>query len=129
MEQLLENTRKALANSSPSSPTIDSVLLPVIKKVMPSVIAQDILSVQPMTANMINPFTKKWERVGMDVPTDKWVYNIRSQDIKIWIEEQPAHMWKFYDVEPKIDTPVSAMIGDNYVFTEEMEVWFQLRWS
>lgn len=97
---------------------------------MPNIIAEDIISVQPMTADMINPFSKKWERIGMDMPTDSWVYNIRSQEIRTWIEEQPAYMWKFYDIDrANLDLPVSAMFGDNYVFTEEMEAWFQLRWS
>ena len=107
------------------------VILPIIRNIMPDVIANDIVGVQPMTnaANMINPFTKKWERIGMDVPSDKWVFNIRNQEIRTWIEEQPIHMWKFYDIEPKIDTPIAALIGDNYLFTEEMEVWFQLRWG
>lgn len=131
MERLLQNTKDALAKSpKSSSPSIDSVILPVIRKVMPNIIANDILSVQPMTANMTNPFTKKWERVGIDVPTDKWVYNIRSQEIRTWVEEQPAHMWKFYDIDNhNRDLPTSVFVGGNYVFTEEMEAWFQLRWS
>lgn len=85
-----------------------------------------------MTASTMNPpFIKKWERIGMDLPTDKWVYNIRSSEISTWIEEQPVHMWKFYDIheESKLAVSVSALIGQNYVFTDEMEVWFELRWG
>lgn len=96
---------------------------------MPNVIASEICSVQPMMVDMINPFTKKWQRIGMDMPANKWVYNIRSQEIKTWIESQPIYMWKFYDINVTQDTPISAMLGDNYVFTEEMESWFQLRWG
>lgn len=99
---------------------------------MPDIIAKELCSVQSMTGvvDMINPFTKKWEKIGMDVPTDSWVYNIRSQEIRAWIEEQPAHMWKFYDINKfNKDTPISALMGENYVFTEEMEAWFTLRWS
>jgi len=97
---------------------------------MPNIIAEELCSVQPMTANMINPFTKFWEKIGMDMPTDKWVYNVRSQEIRDWIEDQPVHMWKVYDIDKfNRDTPISALIGENYIFTEEMEAWFQLRWS
>lgn len=112
-------------------PKVDPILLPLIKNVMPDLIAQEICSVQPMTTNMINPFTKKWERIGKDMPTDKWVFNIRSQEIRTWIEEQPIYMWKFYDIpeESKLDVSVSALIGHNYIFTDEMEAWFQLRWA
>jgi hypothetical protein len=75
-------------------------------------------------------FHKKWEKIGIDGPTNKWVYNIRSHDVRVWIEEQPVHMWKFYDIDKfNKDTPISALIGENYIFTEEIEAWFQLRWS
>lgn len=97
----------------------------------PELIAREIISVQPLTTNMINPFYKKWERIGMDMPTDKWVFNIRSQEIRNWIEEQPAYMWKFYDIpeDSKLDVSVNVFMGQNYIFTDEMEAWFQLRWS
>jgi hypothetical protein len=111
-----------------SNDKFDPVLLPILKNVIPDIIASEILGVQPMTANMINPFTKKWEKIGMDMPTDKWVYNIRSQEIRTWIEEQPVHMWKYIDKFNK-DTAIATLIGENYTFTEEMEAWFQLRWS
>lgn len=96
----------------------------------PEILSREILSVQPM-ANMMNPFSKKWEKVGMDMPTDKWVYNIRVQEIRDWIEEQPIHMWKHYDIpETKInEVSINAFIGQNYIFTDEMEAWFQLRWG
>lgn len=96
----------------------------------PEILSREILSVQPM-ANMMNPFSKKWEKVGMDMPTNKWVYNIRVQEIRDWIEEQPIHMWKHYDIpeESIKDISFNALIGKHYIFTEEMESWFQLRWS
>lgn len=81
------------------------------------------------TTNMINPFSKKWDRIGKYMPTDDWVYNVRSSEIQVWVEEQPAYMWKFYEVTDSLDLPVSALIGENYIFSEEMEVWFKLRWS
>ena len=73
----------------------------------------------------------KWEKVGKDMPTDKWVYNIRYREVGHWIEEQPVHMWKFYDipVESMKDVSINSLIGQNYLFTDEMESWFLLRWS
>jgi hypothetical protein len=74
---------------------------------------------------------KKWERTGIDGPTNKWVYNVRSLEVRTWIEEQPVHMWKHYDIPDASINEVSlaALLGQNYIFTEEMEAWFQLRWS
>jgi len=73
----------------------------------------------------------KWERIGIDGPANKWVYSIRSEEIRIWIEEQPFHMWKHYDIpeESIKDIYFSALLGWHYIFTEEMEAWFALRWS
>ena len=73
----------------------------------------------------------KWEKVGKDMPTDKWVYNIRYREVGHWIESQPIHMWKFYDipVESMKDVSINSLIGQNYLFTDEMEAWFMLRWS
>lgn len=128
METLLQNTRDALANSSSTAPALNSVLLPVIKRVMPNIIAQDIISVQPMGS--VYPYYNAWSKVGIHIPTDHWVYNVRSQEIRTWIEEQPAYMWKFYDIDVyNLDLPASVILGSNYVFTEEMEAWFTLRWS
>ena len=97
----------------------------------PDSIAKEILSVQPITTNMINPFYRKWERIGMDMPTNKWVFNVRSQEIRNWVEEQPIHMWKYYDIpdEAKLEVSVGSLMGQNYLFTDEMEAWFQLRWG
>ena len=107
-----------------------SVILPIIRNVIPDIIAAEICNVQPIpAANMINPFSKKWERIGKYMPTDDWVYNVRSSEIQVWVEEQPIHMWKFYEATDSLDLPLSALIGENYIFSEEMEAWFQLRWS
>ncbi len=73
----------------------------------------------------------KWEKIGIDRPTNKWVFNVHLQEINDWITEQPAHMWKYYDIPKSVfkETSIYAYIGQNYIFTEEMESWFQLRWS
>ena len=76
--------------------------------------------------------TIKWEKVGKDGPTGKWVYNAKYHEVGQWIESQPIHMWKFYDI-PIVwmgrDEYTKALWGPNYLFTDEMEAWFMLRWS
>ena len=70
-----------------------------------------------------------WERIGIDMPSEKVVYNVRFHEVWKWVEEQPIHMWKYYDV-PLVDTtPIRMLTGNNYLFTDEMEAWFLLRWS
>lgn len=73
--------------------------------------------------------TRKWERIGKDMPTDKWVYNTKYLEVVWWVEHQPEHMWKVYDVPLDRDISINALIGQNYIFTDEMEAWFMLRWS
>jgi hypothetical protein len=56
MSVILENTRKYLAESATAGSTaasnvatLNRVILPVIRRVMPTVIANEIVGVQPMT--------------------------------------------------------------------------------
>ena len=103
--------------------THDPVLNLLKRKVMPDLIARDIVGSQPRL--------KKWERVGKDGPSDRWVYSIHSQEIRDWVGEQPEHMWQHYyytNINDLRDTSASVLFVRNYVFTEEMEVWFTLKW-
>ena len=56
MESTLENTRKYLAETATAGATsagnvatLNRVILPVIRRVMPTVIANELVGVQPMT--------------------------------------------------------------------------------
>ena len=119
-----------MSASKLNEPAMIQELIAQARRTMPSVIADEITSVQPMTNSRMSLPIKKWEKIGMDVPTDKWVYNVRAQEIRDWIEAQPIHMWNIYDIDRfNKDTPISAIMGENYIFTEEMEAWFTLRWS
>ena len=60
---------------------------------------------------------------------DKWkkyphneciAYKIYEDEIIAWVESQPKDMWKH-------DTSTDSNLC--YLFTEEMETWFLLRWS
>jgi len=99
--------------------------------IMPNPLVQNIFGAQPM-ADMINPFAKKWEKVGKDMPSDKWVYNVKLYEVIKWVESQPVHMWKHYDIPinwMRDDIPIASLTGSNYLFTDEMEAWLLLRWS
>lgn len=79
-----------------------------------------------LTSFLTNP---TYMCIGADGPTGNKVYNIYHNDIISWVEEQPIHMWKHYDAAKQANIFVNAFSGQQYLFTEEMESWFQLRWS
>lgn len=72
----------------------------------------------------------KWQHIGNDMRFGR-VYQIRDNEIISWIQSQPIHTWKPYTIEERnfLEMPVEFMLGESYVFTEEMESWFKLRWS
>lgn len=78
METVLENTRRELkllenatagATSAASIATLNRVILPVIRRVMPTVIANEIIGVQPMTSPVAQIHTLR-VRYADTVPTD-----------------------------------------------------------
>ena len=76
METVLENTRKHLmetatsgASSAANIATLNKVILPVIRRVMPTVIANEIIGVQPMTGPVAQIHTLR-VRYADTVPTD-----------------------------------------------------------
>lgn len=75
--------------------------------------------------------TKLWERMGLDMPSDKMVYSVKNHEIWQWIEAHPIHMWKHYDIplDELMNSSISDFTGNTYIFTDEMEAWFLLRWS
>lgn len=76
---------------------------------------------------MLRIFENSWHVVGFDGPSQKKVYNVYRHEITQWIESQPIAMWKFYDFPESMANSYNA--GQNYTFTEEMEILFILRWS
>lgn len=79
METVLENTRKELsrlneaatagATNSANVATLNKVILPVIRRVMPTVIANEIIGVQPMTGPVAQIHTLR-VRYADTVPTN-----------------------------------------------------------
>jgi hypothetical protein len=53
-------------------------------------------------------------------PHEKFAaYKIYDPEVWRWVEQCPIHMWKYDD----------AGDGNNYLFTEELEAWFLLKWG
>lgn len=134
MEQLLENTRRALENSVDQSQPDLKIMMPVIRNIMPDVIARDILGVQPMTRQSMTVgemdhacSTWYWARPPYD-PGGIFDYartEQRVQDIEHWIEDTcgPRGSWH----EPECRWWAS---NGKYIFkNEEDRTMFVLRWS
>ena len=94
MEQLLENTRMQLS-SSPNSlgyVKLNKVILPIIRNVMPSVIAQQIVGVQPMTGpfGLTRPMIPRpgaWCSKGMWVMFERKLEPWQRDILNEWCEE------------------------------------------
>ena len=93
------------------------VLIPMIRKVMPSVIAHDIVGVQPLGK------IPRWGQVHeySETVPDGYVVIDADREISAWIEEQALHMWKHGNL--------SSIFHDRYIISEELLVWLTLRWS
>jgi hypothetical protein len=83
------------------------ILLPIIRRVMPTMIAHQILGVQPMTGSTGSIFgtrRPKFERLNIDqyqddellVPEGYCVVDVDTQVYR-WVSEQPIHLWKVAD--------------------------------
>ena len=97
------------------------VLLPMIRKVMPQIIAHDIVGVQPM--NLMPPKWKHTASYSEHVP-DGYVVIDANREISAWIEEQALHMWKHAELQQ-----LTPGLYDRYIISEELLTWLALRWA
>jgi hypothetical protein len=124
MEQLLENTRAALS-SSPNSlgyVKLNKVILPVIRRVMPSVIAQQIVGVQSMNSPFPVSLTRPTiPRPGAWCAKGQWVMFDRS--LEPWQRE-------YYDEWCDENVETSFYDEDCYFFdTVDDALMFWLRFG
>ena len=111
-----------------------SILLPMIRKVFPGLIANDIVNVQPMTGPTSQIFTmrtiyKNPENCRLlstddydediHVPNDYCVVEV-SYAVHLWIEEQDISLWKPVD---------DVYSGWRYVISNGLFTILTLRWS
>ena len=103
-----------------------SELIPMIRKVMPGIIAQEIAGVQPMT-DIFKP-RQKFIKVDQTVdklpaPPEGYLTVDVAGEVALWIEEQPIYMWKHGDV------PAYSFGMERYTVSEQLYTWMSLRWT
>ena len=94
------------------------IVLPVIRGLDPNITAAEICSVQPMDSSIMVGNLKLRKR--------RWIrcnngeYEVYHLEIVEWIRSHDSALWA---VGATLDFTLA------FVFTEEMEVWFLLRWA
>lgn len=134
LEQLLENTRQALKNPVDQSQPDPKILLPVIRRIMPKLIAQGIIGAQPMTRRSLTMgelehacSTWYW---ACPPESPAGIFEIEKtrqyyHDIESWIEERCGPKGSWNDA----DCRWWASNGQ-YIFKNEQDrTMFVLRWS
>ncbi|RYF21166.1 MAG: hypothetical protein EOO77_06575 [Oxalobacteraceae bacterium] len=110
METVLENTRRELklmenatagATNAASVATLNKVILPVIRRVMPTVIANEIIGVQPMTGPVAQIHTLR-VRYADTVPTDGSGVTAGNEALS------PFDIARFYSGNMNVNTPKAA---------------------
>lgn len=108
--------------------TFTSVLLPIICKAMPTMLAEQIVSVQPMTGSTGQIFTMKGG-IGftpftiVESSTPGWVALTVSNDVYAWLKEFSADQWRNAD-DKHLNSWSNAVI-----VTEELFTLLALKWS
>lgn len=113
-----------------------SVILPMIRKTMPNIIANDIIDVQPMTT--LSPY---WLNVkngqgGFSnfalapnqnecvlYPGEHYAVDVRPK-VEEWIKEQPVHMWKYAEETEDCHSAYSRIIVSGQLYN-----FLALRWA
>lgn len=114
MEIILENTRKDLMSRNPlmetatagatsagNVATLNKVILPVIRRVMPTVIANEIIGVQPMTGPVAQIHTLR-VRYADTVPTVGGGTTAGTEALS------PFDIARFYSGNENVTTPLAA---------------------
>jgi hypothetical protein len=105
------------------------ILIPMIRKLMPTMIAHQIVGVQPMTGptgSIFGTRRPKFERLDFDVYGDAIPvpegYCVVDVDLEIhdWIREQPIHLWK--------DSNRVHFLRDRFVIADDLYTALALRW-
>lgn len=117
---------------------IKKVLIPLIRQIMPTAIAQDLVSVQPMTNTTgavfkVNVETGKLGFAPFVIVENQnecvlYAGNHIAVDVKPavskWIEEQAPHLWKHAE-----ETEDCHFAFTRYIIDEQLYTLMSLRWS
>lgn len=116
----------------------NKLTIPILRKLLPTTIAQDIVGVQPMRKT--NPiFELKDGKVGFknyilarnqnecvlyDTPEQMhYAVDVRPV-VEEWLKTQPIHMWKY--AEETEDCQISCT---RYIINEELLTWMTIKWG
>ena len=132
MNTVLENTRSYL-KQSPGQPdtavnlqNMRNIIIPMIRRIMPGVIANDILGVQPMTAFARGLVKLQISQIDMHWNCTFYSMSIRKDvlsDIREWVKENvPKEKYWFYEDR--------RSIAYSFNFYDEQDVVaFKLKWD
>ena len=110
-------------NTPETQAKIQSILIPMIRNVLPTTIAQDIVGVQPMTLPLrMAPPYQIAEQYTEVVPQGYVVINA-NREVSQWIEQQPLHHWKHGEL-----TNIPGF-WERFIISEELFTWLKLRWQ
>lgn len=98
------------------------VLIPMIKNVMPILVADKIMGKPPSKRLTYEQLDGGWEKT---TPPGH-VTIMTNVEIAHWIEQQPIHMWKYIDLET--DSKHYAL-NTHFIVSEQLLTWLQLRWA
>ncbi len=101
------------------------VLIPIIRNMMPTLLAEDIVGVQPMSIDLPLKKMPKYREpaeYNEQVPRGYLVIDV-DREISQWIEEQPIYHWKHGEL-----TNVPGF-WDRYIISEQLFTWLKLRWQ
>jgi hypothetical protein len=104
-----------------------TVLIPLIRKVVPSVIAQDIVGVQPMsglTGQIFGANTKAYTIVKSSSELAGHMVIDVNHDVSQWIQTMPIHLWKFDNNNDDV-----GWLSDRYIISEELYTFLVLKWT
>lgn len=102
-----------------------SVLIPMIRNVVPTLIAQEIVGVQPMTMPKKLPKFMVVDQTADNLPAAPEGYLTVDVDfeVSLWIQDQPAYMWKFGEI------PAYSGSRDRFTISDQLYTWMTLKWS
>lgn len=101
-----------------------NILIPMIRNITPTTLAQDIVGVQPMSGFPIPRIMPKYQQSTEytgHVP-DGYLVMDADREISQWIEQQPIYHWK-HGYERV------AGFWDRYIISEQLYTWLKLRWQ
>ena len=108
-------------NTLATQENMASVLIPVIRKMMPVIISQDIIGVQSMGMTLPKPY----EVLPDHFPPAPEGHLVIDANFKVsaWIQEQPIHMWKWHE---DCKTPFGL---HRFYISEKLYTLLVLKWS